>query len=99
MSMILKQSTFRSEKWLRAVAALPCVICGREGMTQAAHRNVGKGMGMKVDDCAAAALCQPCHYEIDAGSNMLRDERRATMDRAIVDTLIQLARSGVVVAS
>jgi len=67
----LKTPVFRSEKWLRAVASLPCMLCFREGATQAAHRNVGKGMGMKTDDCFTAALCVDCHAEIDQGGALM----------------------------
>lgn len=81
--MYLKTPTFRSEKWLRAVASLDCVLCQTEG-TQAAHRNEGKGMGVKVDDCLTAAICPECHREIDQGKSYTRDQRRAEMDRAIV---------------
>jgi hypothetical protein len=92
-----KESTHRSDKWLRAVASLDCVLCGREG-TQAAHRNEGKGMGLKVDDCWTAALCPQCHSEIDQGKDMSRAERREAIDRAILLTLQQLARKGLVKA-
>lgn len=41
---------FRSKKWLQAVRDIEfCVLCGRYGV-QAAHRNEGKGVGIKVDD-------------------------------------------------
>jgi hypothetical protein len=45
-----KQKPYRSERWLRAVSSLPCVRCGLEHNTQAAHRNEGKGMGYWTDD-------------------------------------------------
>ena len=88
--------TYRSQRWLKAVASLPCVICG-EQRTQAAHRNEGKGMGIKVDDCLTAALCVECHSQIDQGKYLSRDERRQAMDRAILDTLVRLARNGYLV--
>jgi L-asparaginase II len=94
--VIPKVPTYRSDKWLRAVASLPCVKCGREGMTQAAHRNEGKGMGIKTDDCLTAALCVACHALIDQGPTMTRDERRSVMDLAILMTLVRLAREGLV---
>ena len=94
--MYAKQGTYRSDKWLRAVASLPCVLCMREGMTQAAHRNQGKGMAMKTDDCFTAALCQACHAEIDQGGQLTRDERRERMDSAILMTLRKLAVAGLV---
>ena len=64
----LKAQTFRSDPYLAAVRALPCVACWREGRTQAAHRNQGKGAGLKTHDCWTAALCVECHGEIDQGS-------------------------------
>ena len=91
------KTTYRSRKWLAAVGQIDqCVLCGAWG-TQVAHRNEGKGMGIKVDDCATAALCVECHHEIDNGKNLTREERRQQMDRAIVLTVIQIARSGLVV--
>ena len=92
-----KQEPYRSQRWLKAVASLPCVICGVEQRTQAAHRNEGKGMGIKVDDCLTAALCVECHSQIDQGKYLSRDERRQAMDRAILDTLVRLARNGYLV--
>lgn len=87
---------FRSKKWLDAVRSIQCcVLCGRYGV-QAAHRNEGKGMGQKTSDCLTAALCQECHYEIDNGKDMSREERRARIDKAIVLTVEQLAISGAI---
>ena len=91
---VLKDNRHESEPWRRAVAALPCVICGREGQTQAAHRNEGKGMGLKTDDALTAALCQTCHSEIDQGKTMTRDERRQRLDVAILLTIRALAHTG-----
>jgi len=67
--------------------------CGRYGV-QAAHRNEGKGMGIKADDCLTAALCEECHYRIDNGRDMTREERRSEMDKAIVLTIRKLANEG-----
>ena len=93
---LLKQPRWESETWRRAVASLPCVRCFREGATQAAHRNQGKGMGAKVDDMWTAALCVACHTEIDQGRDMSKQERREAMDVAILMTLRELARHGLV---
>jgi hypothetical protein len=94
MPSYFKEPTHRSQAWLRAVASLPCVLCYREGMTQAAHRNEGKSMGMKTHDCWTAALCVDCHAEIDSGKSLSREERRARMDVAILLTLKELANQG-----
>lgn len=89
--------TYRSRKWLAAVGQLEqCVLCGAFGV-QVAHRNQGKGMGLKNSDCLTAALCPSCHHEIDNGSMLTRDERRERMDRAIVLTVERLAERGLVV--
>jgi hypothetical protein len=96
MPAIPKPQTFRSDKWLRAVASLPCVLCYREGATQAAHMNEGKGMAIKTHDCWTAALCFTCHSTIDQGPNLTRAERRALMDKAVLLTVLDLARTGLV---
>ena len=83
----------RDGDWLSVVHLVPCVRCGNPN-SQAAHRNIGKGMGMKTDDAATAALCMSCHYAVDNGNVYTREERRAMMDGWIVDTLIALVRMG-----
>lgn len=89
--------TYRSRKWLAAVGQLEqCVLCGAFGV-QVAHRNQGKGMGLKVSDALTAAICPACHHEIDNGTTLTRDERRERMDRAIVLTIERLAERGLVV--
>lgn len=95
--VVEKSEGYYSEAWRRAVAALPCVLCGRFGETQCAHRNEGKAAGRKLmDDCWTAALCVACHSEIDQGSTLTRDERRSRMDVAILLTLRELARTGAI---
>jgi ferredoxin len=92
----LKEPIFRSERWLHAVASLECVRCEDDSGSQAAHANQGKGMGIKVDDCLSAALCQTCHREIDQGKDMTREQRREAMIDAIIKTWVRLARRGLV---
>ena len=87
-----KDGRYRSEQWRRHVAGLPCVHCG--GASQAAHRNEGKALGLKTDDCLTAALCPTEHARIDQGRDLSRDERRALVDRYIVLTLRALVRTG-----
>lgn len=89
-----KHVRHESEAWRRAVAALPCVLCGCEGQTQCAHRNEGKGMGLKTDDAMTAALCLTCHADIDQGPDLSRDDRRSRMDYAILLTISALVRAG-----
>ncbi|ECA5249397.1 hypothetical protein ACU01Y_003773 [Salmonella enterica subsp. enterica serovar Newport] len=90
------KTIYRSKKWLSAVGQIECcVLCGARG-TQVAHRNELKGMGLKTDDCATAAICQECHHEIDNGSHLCREERRCLMNKAIVLTVVELARRGLI---
>jgi hypothetical protein len=78
-----KDKPVRSEAYRRAVASLPCAICGIEGHSQCAHSNAGKGMGQKSDDRNSFALCGPrpgeagCHARFDQGALFTKEERRA----------------------
>ena len=94
----MKAKTYRSRKWLAAVGSIEqCVLCGAWG-TQVAHRNELKGMGQKCDDSLTAALCITCHHEIDNGNKLTRNERRERLDRAIVLTVKELSRRGLISA-
>ncbi|MEA3250160.1 MAG: hypothetical protein U9Q35_01050 [Pseudomonadota bacterium] len=93
-----RSQPYRSRKWLANVHEIECcVLCGGYGI-QAAHRNAGKGMAMKVDDCLTAAICPACHHDIDNAPGMDREQRRARLDHAICLTLAELARRGLVEA-
>lgn len=74
--MIFKAKPWRSEKQRRLVASLACIDCEAEGMTQAAHRNEGKGMGIKACDSQLMALCHRCHSFIDQGGKLDKETRR-----------------------
>lgn len=90
-------STAEERRWFAAVAEIgDCVLCGAHGV-QVAHRNYGKGMGLKTRPWETAALCMECHVAIDSGKDYTRDERRALMDRAIVNTHAELAKRGILV--
>lgn len=77
--------TYRNEKLRRYVASMPCVHCGSIDV-QAAHRNQGKGIGIKASDGLLAAICWREHARIDQGKDLTRAERRFVLDRYIVDT-------------
>lgn len=65
-------------------------------MVQAAHSNWGSGKGrsIKADDNQVAALCLKCHYEIDQGKDLSREERKKRWDNAHLNTLHSLATAG-----
>ena len=92
----LKQPTFRSEAWRRAVASLPCVCCMKDGPSQAAHRNEGKGMSLKVSDALTVPLCPECHSEFDQGRKWGKIEKREMFDSWLILTIDKLAREGLV---
>lgn len=68
---IEKECAIRHEGYRRLVASMRCCWCGREGRSNHAHENEGKGMGLKVDDRRAMSLCvddmgqHGCHYAFD----------------------------------
>lgn len=79
---------YRNKKLLVLLRDLPCMACGRsDGTVCAAHRNEGKGMGLKNSDALVAALCHRCHYEMDNGKNMTKDERHDMWNKAYIKTI------------
>ena len=76
--MRAKHEYIRSKNLLKMVASLDCQVCGSGHMVQAAHTNWGggKGRGIKADDNLVAALCLQCHYEIDQGVKLTKQERQ-----------------------
>jgi len=93
---MMKLKPYRNRKWLSAIHEIEaCVLCGAWGV-QAAHSNQDRGMGQKASDSLCAAICPECHTEIDNGRHLTQEQRRARLDRAIVLTLDQLTRRGLV---
>jgi hypothetical protein len=87
--MFPKFNYVRDKKRLKAVAALPCQLCFKEGETQASHSNQalhGKGRSIKASDEFTAALCQACHYEIDQGSKLSQNGREQAWNLAFERT-------------
>lgn len=79
---------FRSEKWLAAVRSIGrCMHCDCVCQPDPAHRNEGKGVGLKQHDSLVAALCRECHRLLDQGSSLTREERRSMWNRAYVRTM------------
>jgi len=65
-------------------------------MVQAAHTNWGggKGKGVKADDNLVAALCLKCHYEIDQGKDLTKEERQEKWYKAHAATVEKLCDQG-----
>ena len=70
---------YRNQKLLVAVRDSPCQNCGvQDGTIVAAHSNQmrdGKGRSLKAHDYRIAAMCFKCHYELDQGKNLSKEER------------------------
>jgi len=90
-----KHEYVRSKKLLKLVAGLDCQACGSGNMVQAAHTNWGggKGRGVKADDNLVAALCLKCHYEIDQGKDLTKEQRQQKWLLAHVNTVARLQES------
>ena len=89
---------YRNPKLLRAVATLPCQICGKHG-TQASHSNQlrdGKGMSIKAHDYRISALCPECHAYIDQGKDLGKEERKQMWDEAHRRTIGALFENGLI---
>lgn len=80
------QMIYRNKKLLEIVRESPCQSCGsQDGTVVAAHSNQlrdGKGRSIKAHDYRIAALCHKCHFQIDQGSKMTKDERLETWELA-----------------
>lgn len=82
---------YRSKKLLESVREFPCQLCGaQDGTVVAAHSNQlrdGKGKGIKAHDYRIAALCFHCHYEIDQGGNLTREQKMESWEKAHRNTI------------
>ena len=86
-----KSQPVRSTQYRRLVAALPCVICGIAGQSQAAHGSgagtaVCKGMGIKSCDLTCAPFCVPHHQQLDQGAMFTKAVRHQLEPAWAADT-------------
>ncbi|MBI2725411.1 MAG: hypothetical protein HYX42_04090 [Polaromonas sp.] len=88
----------RSPALLKACRAIACTNCGRDdGTVCAAHSNQakhGKGRSIKASDVFVASLCHLCHYELDQGAWMSRNEREQMWDACHAKTVHELVSRG-----
>jgi hypothetical protein len=92
-----KFSYFRSKQHLKNVASLACQNCYIDGRTQAAHSNSakhGKGRGIKASDEYTAALCDKCHYELDQGNRLNKEQKQELWQMAHQKTVCKLVEQG-----
>ena len=77
---------YRNKKLLEMARQSPCQHCGmNDSSTIAAHSNQlrdGKGRGIKAHDFRVAYLCFTCHYNLDQGNKLNKQERIEMWDEA-----------------
>ncbi|SDR52825.1 nuclease domain-containing protein [Paraburkholderia tuberum] len=61
---------------------IPGVCTSDPRKSAPAHRNEGKGMGLKTADYFTVPACPTCHYEYDQGKRFLRDHKRSLWNMA-----------------
>lgn len=81
-----KPATYRDTALLDLARGQPCYLravencCGADtATTVAAHRNEGKGMGVKVSDLYTVPACIACHTWLDQSGSPRAEKRRAFM--------------------
>lgn len=71
--------------WLDLCRNRPCANCGaQDGTIVPAHRNEGKGMGIKTHDAYCCPLCMSCHHAYDNGPASLDEKRQLWRDLWII---------------
>jgi nitrite reductase/ring-hydroxylating ferredoxin subunit len=89
---------YRNKKLLEIVRQFSCQNCGiQDNTVVAAHSNQlrdGKGKGIKAHDYRIASLCHKCHYEIDQGKKLSKEERIEFWEAAHRKTIACLFEQG-----
>ncbi len=95
-------AAFRNKKLLDAAKDAPRRFgCGHsnDGTVVAAHSNQsrdGKGMGIKASDYRIAYLCSSCHFAIDQGKELSREDRISRWEEAHRRSIGWLFDSGII---
>jgi hypothetical protein len=86
-----KPTVAEGSKYLAACRGERCllrIVCGGEAspdIVVPAHRNEGKGMGLKVSNDLTIPACHWCHIEYDQGKCFTREEKRGMWNRAYAE--------------
>lgn len=84
---------YRSKPFRDLCENAACIACGIVSRTVIpAHRNEGKGMGLKASDAYTIPLCHSCHHEYD--NELPRDQARPWFDRLHSRWLALLVEQG-----
>jgi hypothetical protein len=104
VTAIPKENAVYSEPYRRLVAAMPCIVCGLEGHSQAAHPPP-TAKGRKEDDRLTFPLCtihpgasgdlvQGCHFEFDQMQMVPREDMRHVAGHFAAQTRQQIRDAG-----
>jgi hypothetical protein len=73
------------------------MCCGKhDGTIVAAHSNEGKGIALKNADWSVAYLCNECHFELDNGKELSKEDRRNMWNAAHSKTVDYWFKNGIV---
>ena len=73
------------------------MCCGnRDGTVVAAHKNENKGIALKNEDWNSAYLCGECHFQLDNGKDLTKQDRRNLWNAAHSKTVDYWFRAGIV---
>jgi hypothetical protein len=61
---------------------IPGVCTSDPKKSAPAHRNEGKGMGLKTPDVFTVPACPTCHHEYDQGKRFVREHKRVLWNAA-----------------
>ena len=78
--------------WIRT---LPCIACGVEGRSEAAHTGTDGGMSMKASDYSCVPLCSDCHTQAPGAYHRVGKRVFERAARAFVRGHRGAAQSGV----
>jgi hypothetical protein len=98
-AQVAKAAPVRSEAYRRAVASLPCIACGIQGYSQAAHLPP-EAKGMKQSDLLTFPLCctrvgiPGCHQDYDQYRLFPRDAAMTVGRAWAVDTQRRIKAMG-----
>ena len=89
-------ANYRNRKLLDLCRDQACYLgfdgCGGFN-TVPAHSNLlrhGRGYSFKSHDIFAFPACQPCHYQLDHGTKLSKEEKENAQTRAVEQWILQL---------
>src|SRR5450631_1524837 len=81
----------RDKEYLAWIREMPCIACGIEGQSEAAHTGRDGGMGQKASDYSCVPLCADCHTQAPGAYHRIGkrafEERHGLRFAAVVDRL------------